>query len=649
MMNPMMFVLFQIRSAIAATCVDDPSYDCNGQAWAYNCGAPGYCETMQKCQSMCINRGYQPSCDTMQTATDQVCGGAAGGAPSTPTTGCTRSYGYKGFIGTDNEFISGRDGVVSRSGDYITVIEERPTPSWCLNPTVRPPPKGWTGHWKDYYQQTGLHKLACVGWTEANHRDATCTSNICGSCDTSKYPDRTGVFSYEAFAQAAGYFADFAGYNNWKQSALDVAAFVSHSTKETMGATPTAENGWCWIGELGYDTAASPNCAYGCVSGSGNTSAVCNDGIIGTSLTNTPPIEYSDPVFRSWNGGYWGRGSIQLSYCYNYMYFSDWVENGLLVPKSPETDFFTNPGMVGTQDWAFAAGLWFYMSPSSDGMKPSMHSMVDYWGDDIAMPVDNQNRPADFGYQVNILNGGIECSGDYHYAKLRQESMNIIMTALNFPDMRNGSYLHMPELQIAGCEGAVLGYNPHVYWTINGTQCSGDSINVCVDDGTEACSIGAGFSGSSGSVVQPTQSPVVPEPPVAPPMAPTAPPAVAPTVAPPVAPPVPPTQPPVVPNPPTTGGSNGCVVKPGLEAYAAYCELGKADQAVCIAYGNYCEWKATDGSTSGGNSNTGSGSASGSKCVAAVGFESYEAWCGSYTSFGQDQCNNGTNGFCQWA
>lgn len=567
-----MLAFAQFQSVLAGSCVDDPSFDCSGGAYAWNCKGPeqpGDCETMQKCQATCVSRGFQTSCDAMQTSTEQVCGGgAAAGPPSTPTSGCTRNYGYKGFIGTDNELISYRDGVVSRSGDFITVVEERPTPSWCRDPSVKPPSKGWSGHWKDYYKLVGLHKLACVGWTKSKHIDATCTSTICAGCDTNRYLERHGVFSYEAFAQSTGYFSDFAGYDNWEQSALDLSAFVSHSTKETMGATPTAENGWCWIGEMGYDTAASPVCTYGCVGGS--NSAVCNDGTYGTSLTNSPPREYSNTVFTSWNGGYWGRGSIQLSYCYNYMYFTDWVENGLLVPKSPETDFFTNPGMVGTEDWAFAAGLWFYMSPSSDGMKPSMHSMVDFWSDKSDIPVDNQNRPADFGYQVNILNGGIECAGDYHYAHLRQESMNIIMTALNFPDMRNGSYLHMPQLQIAGCEGAVLGYSPHQYWTIDGTQCSGDSINACAADLTEACNTGPTFNGSSGSVVDPKPAATV-----------------APTVAPTIAPTEKPTQPPIVVPEPVT---HVCCVNPLMTWNALFCNSIKAEEGCNFNVDESCVW-----------------------------------------------------------
>jgi len=150
-----------------------------------------------------------------------------------------------------------------------------------------------------------------------------------------------------------------------------------------------------------------------------------------------------------------------------------------------------------------------------------------------------------------------------------------------------------------------------------------------------------------------------------------------------------PTQPPVVTSPPTTtdGSNPNCVVKPGLEEYSAYCTLGINDESICRTYGYYCEWVVDSSSIpekqcvvkpgmeeyvdicnqgnmsestcnannlvcdwKGEGSSSGGSSGGSSKCVAAPGFESsYEEWCNTYTSFGQNQCDNGTNGFCQWA
>jgi len=394
---------------------------------------------------------------------------------------CTRVYqAGPDFPGYQIRFIPERDGEISQSGDIITVIKERPTPVWCNDPTIRAPEAGWTGDFKDYYHGVGLHKLACLGWTRKSHSDTTCSI---WSCETLSNPDLEKVFSYDALAQAAGYFPDFAGYATYEQSVLDFASFIAHSTKETMGDNPIWDNAWCFTNEVG--TTSSGSCAYGCAGQAANQESCTSiwGKMGGPNTATTVPPEYSHGGTESWNKGYWGRGSIQLSYCYNYGFFGNWVSQEMGIPRIPETDFYNNPGFVATKDWSFAAGIWFYMSPSSDGIKPSMHSIVDFWVDAKSMVVDSIGRPSDIGYQVNILNGGVECGGsDTAYAQKRLDSLNAIMGRLNYPGAVSGSYLHMPFLQINGCKNVNNLTTPHGYWDINGLHCSGDTINSCTDD-----------------------------------------------------------------------------------------------------------------------------------------------------------------------
>lgn len=71
--------------------------------------------------------------------------------------------------------------------------------------------------------------------------------------------------------------------------------------------------------------------------------------------------------------------------------------------------FLTHPELVAQDGYtAFAAGIWFYMTPQSP--KPSMHDVVT--GFYVPNAVDEAaGIKGGFGSTINIINGGIECGG----------------------------------------------------------------------------------------------------------------------------------------------------------------------------------------------------------------------------------------------
>merc|ERR1719489_521727 len=60
-----------------------------------------------------------------------------------------------------------------------------------------------------------------------------------------------------------------------------------------------------------------------------------------------------------------------------------------------------------------------------------------------------------------------------------------------------------------------------------------------------------------------------------------------------------------------------CVPKAGSEEMRPYCDIGNAAERTCNAYGLYCDWKPTDGTSTTPENN----------CVPKPGFEGYTAYC----------------------
>lgn len=202
------------------------------------------------------------------------------------------------------------------------------------------------------------------------------------------------VVTYAGLTAAAAYFPDFAAVGSEEERRREIAAFFANVAKETTGGwedAPGGKEAWglCYCEEVG---------------GSGYTDS-------------------NDPAYQAAPGqSYHGRGSIQMSYPFNYGPFSEFMfgdKNVLL----------SDPSRVATEALLFwASGIYFWMNevvapgydkpngdPTSGGLvgiyyKPSCHmAMTEAW---IPRTSDvEKNRTFGFGVTINVINGGLECGG----------------------------------------------------------------------------------------------------------------------------------------------------------------------------------------------------------------------------------------------
>ncbi|QNM98961.1 hypothetical protein H9L41_13885 [Chitinimonas koreensis] len=98
---------------------------------------------------------------------------------------------------------------------------------------------------------------------------------------------------------------------------------------------------------------------------------------------------------------YFGRGSKQLSWNYNYGPFSKSLYGDVNV-------LLDDPGRVADSWLNFASAVWFAVYPQSP--KPPMTWVVDGSWVPNAVDLANNMKPG-FGATVFIINGGIECGG----------------------------------------------------------------------------------------------------------------------------------------------------------------------------------------------------------------------------------------------
>ncbi len=160
----------------------------------------------------------------------------------------------------------------------------------------------------------------------------------------SMFPNRDPIYTYAALVQAAASYPSFATTGSADDQKREVAGFlanVAHETGELVYVNEIAQAAYC---------SSSPDCP--CAAGQ----------------------------------EYFGRGSLQLSWNYNYCAAGQALGQNLQA----------NPGLVATDSTlAWGTGLWFWMTSTGAGSQ-TCHDGI---------------RASGFGATIQTINGSIECNG----------------------------------------------------------------------------------------------------------------------------------------------------------------------------------------------------------------------------------------------
>lgn len=198
----------------------------------------------------------------------------------------------------------------------------------------------------------------------------------------------------------------------------------AHFTQETGGhtahwETPEWRQGLVHVREMGWDENMR-----------GGYNGECNPD---TWQGQTWPCgTFENGEYKS----YFGRGSKQLSYNYNYGPFSDAIFGTVRT-------LLDNPEMVADTWLNLASAVFFYTYPQPP--KPSMLHVVDGTWMPNERDISN-GLTSGFGVTTQIINGGVECGGTTEIA----QSLNRIKYYTEF-----AHYLAVPisEEEVLGCAG----------------------------------------------------------------------------------------------------------------------------------------------------------------------------------------------------
>ena len=245
------------------------------------------------------------------------------------------------------------------------------------------------------------------------------------------FPRRAPEYTYTNFLKAIAKFPAFCGdYSDGRNADAicrkALATMFSHFTQETGGHTiawpePQWRQGLFYVRELGWSE-ENPN-GYGICDTStwqGET----------WPCAKFPEGHINEGQYKS----YFGRGSKQLSYNYNYGPFSDAIYGDVNV-------LLEQPNLVADTWLNLASAVFFYIYPQPP--KPSMlHALDGTW-------VPNAHDKAGglepgFGVTTQIINGGVECGGTKEHA----QSANRIEYYTAFADALN---VAIAEDEILGC------------------------------------------------------------------------------------------------------------------------------------------------------------------------------------------------------
>lgn len=216
----------------------------------------------------------------------------------------------------------------------------------------------------------------------------------------------------------------------------ELGAFLANINQETNGAAPpvfTATGTMTGAGSLGSGyglTATSEgSCSTSGCSQYGSKTSFCNTtGPIPASgsiqLCNGSTAGYCtearafcadttlpDPTNPA--NQYFGRGSKQLTYAYNYIFYGSKIN-----PTSP-LDLVNNPSQLGTNGilgWETGLAYWSIPFEEATGSsKPSMHN--GFFNPTTGSISAEFNASTGFGKTINIINGGVECGKTNTFVK----------------------------------------------------------------------------------------------------------------------------------------------------------------------------------------------------------------------------------------
>ena len=163
------------------------------------------------------------------------------------------------------------------------------------------------------------------------------------------FPNRNSFYTYQGLVNGAAKYGAFATTGSDTTKKREAAAFLANVTQETGGLQYIRE-----INKANYPHYCDKSQSYGCPAG---------------------------------NDQYYGRGSLQLSWNYNYKAAGD----------SLGVDLLRNPDKVATDaTLAWGTGLWFWNTQNGAGTMTAHNAMVNNKG---------------FGETIRSINGGLECNG----------------------------------------------------------------------------------------------------------------------------------------------------------------------------------------------------------------------------------------------
>ncbi|TDF42440.1 hypothetical protein EYS14_06390 [Alteromonadaceae bacterium M269] len=242
------------------------------------------------------------------------------------------------------------------------------------------------------------------------------------------FPQRNSAYTYLNFLKGIGKFPAFCGdYNDGRNAdqicRKSLATMFAHFTQETGGhdasiSLPQWRQGLYYLREVGWTEETSGG--YG----------ICDPGL--WQGASYPCGTNADGSYKS----YFGRGSKQLSYNYNYGPFS-------LAMFGNVEKLLNEPNLVADTWLNLASAVFFYLYPQPP--KPSMLHVMDGTWQPNAHDIAGGLVPG-FGVTTQIINGGVECGGSVEH----RQSANRIEYYREF-----ANYLDVPVPgdEVLGCAG----------------------------------------------------------------------------------------------------------------------------------------------------------------------------------------------------